>query len=237
MRDFVVVSDHYTRGDLFKAICAGVEKLGKTPETITIEDLAPLDEFHIGGRIATRSFLDQMSIRPADEVFDVGCGIGGASRFAAQTYGCRVTGVDLTLEYVETGNHLCAWVGLERRVTLGQGNVLALDLPDSTFDKAFMLHVAMNIPDKAALAREVWRLLKPGGIFGIYDIMRTGDDRLVFPVPWATVAEASSLASPLEYRRALTAAGFKVLGERNRREFALEFFDRLMAESARGLRR
>ena len=232
MIDLNLVANHYTRGDLLSAIRAGVERLGKTPETVTIEDFAPVDEFHIGGRMATRSFLDQIAIRTEDHVLDVGCGIGGASRFAAQTYGCQVTGMDLTEEYVDTGNTLCSWLGLEHRVKLSQGNVLAMNLPDATVDKAFMLHVGMNIPDKASLAMEVWRVLRPGGVFGIYDIMEVGVDQLEFPVPWATVAEASSLASPAAYKRALMAAGFEVVSERNRREFALAFFERLKADAA-----
>lgn len=232
MSDLNLVANHYTRGDLLSAIRAGVEKLGKTPETVTIEDLAPVDEFHIGGRMATRSFLDQIGIRPEDHVLDVGCGIGGASRFAARTYGCQVTGIDLTEEYVETGNTLCSWLGLEHRVKLSQGNALAMSLPDATVDKAFMLHVGMNIPDKASLAMEVWRVLRPGGIFGIYDIMEVGGDQLKYPVPWATVAKASSLASPANYKHSLMAAGFQIVSERDRREFALDFFERLKANSA-----
>ena len=232
MIDLNLVANHYTRGDLLSAIRAGVEKLGKTPETVTIEDLAPVDEFHIGGRMATRSFLDQIGIRPEDHVLDVGCGIGGASRFAARTYGCQVTGMDLTEEYVETGNTLCSWLGLENRVKLSQGNALAMNLPDATVDKAFMLHVGMNIPDKASLAMEVWRVLRPGGVFGIYDIMEVGGDLLKYPVPWATVAKASSLASPANYKHSLMAAGFQIVSERDRREFALDFFERLKANSA-----
>lgn len=232
MIDSTLVSDHYTRGDLLDAIRAGIEKSGKTPATITIDDLALVDEFHIGGRVATRAFLDQLSLAGADHVLDVGCGIGGSSRFAAHAYGCRVTGVDLTDEYVATGNVLCEWVGLRDHVTLTQGNVLTLKFPDEAFDKAFMLHVGMNIADKAALAREVGRVLKPGGLFGIYDVMRIGDEPLRFPVPWATVAEGSWVASPHDYRRALTAAGFEIVHEQDRRGFALEFFERLKTQSA-----
>ena len=232
MIDLNLVANHYTRGDLLSAIRAGVEKLGKTPETVTIEDLAPVDEFHIGGRMATRSFLDQIGLRPEDHVLDVGCGIGGASRFAARTYGCQVTGMDLTEEYVETVNTLCSWLGQENRVKLSQGNALAMNLPDATVDKAFMLHVGMNIPDKASLAMEVWRVLRPGGVFGIYDIMEVGGDQLKYPVPWATVAKASSLASPANYKHSLMAAGFQIVSEQDRREFALDFFERLKANSA-----
>lgn len=227
MADFHIIEQHYGRDDLLGAISNGVGQLGKTSETVAIEDLAPVDEFHIGGSLATRTFLDQVAISDRDQVLDIGCGLGGASRFAAKTYGCRVTGIDLTGTYVETGKVLCSWVGLAHRIDLVQGNALAIDCSANSFDKAFMIHVGMNIADKGALAEEAWRVLKPGGVFGIYDVMRIGDGELTFPVPWATEPESSSVASPEEYKRALSRAGFVVEKEQNRRGFALEFFERL----------
>ncbi len=56
-----VVSNHYLHGDLLRAIEGAIALLGKTLDNITIEDLAPVDEFHIGGRIATEKLLDQLS--------------------------------------------------------------------------------------------------------------------------------------------------------------------------------
>ena len=126
-----------------------------------VEDLAPVDEFHIGGRVATKEFLDQLEITADDRVLDIGCGLGGASRFTAQEYGCRVTGIDLTDEYVRTGEVLCAWVGLGHRVTLEQGDATATPYADGEFAKAYMLHVGMNIADKDALATELYRILRP----------------------------------------------------------------------------
>ena len=225
------ISRHYARGDLLDAILAGVEKMGRTPDTLTIDDLAPADEFHVGGRVASCEILGQLSISNDDHVLDVGCGIGGASRFMAKEFGCRVTGVDLTDEYVQTGAMLCNWFGLNSRVNLVKGNVLALDFPDATFDKASMLHVGMNIPDKDRLGGEIWRILKPGALFGIYDIMKTGEEMVSFPVPWASVAEGSWLATPEEYKRALLEAGFEIVAERNRRGFALEFFAEMKART------
>ena len=231
MIDKAAISSHYTRGDLLRAISSGVNKLGKTPATISLEDLAPVDEFHIGGSMATRTFLDQISIEPDDHLLDIGCGLGGASRFAAKNYGCRVTGIDLTDTFVTTGNELCSWVGLNQRVNLVQGNALAMDFPANTFGKAFMLHVGMNIADKELLAREAWRVLAPGGVFGIYDVMRIGVGELIFPVPWAAEPKSSSVASPEEYKHAMSRAGFVVIKERNCRDFAIEFFERLSARA------
>ncbi|MEM7357019.1 MAG: methyltransferase domain-containing protein [Acidobacteriota bacterium] len=226
------VARHYTHGSLLDAIRQGVQQLGKSPETVTIEDLGPVDEFHIGGRPATESFLDQLEIEPEHNVLDVGCGLGGGSRFAAQRYGCRVSGIDLTHEYVATGTELCRWVGLSDRIELEQGDATASERPAQTYDRAYMMHVGMNIADKAALARELHRVTQPGGRVGIYDVMRVGEGELTFPVPWAAEPEGSALASPEDYKAALEAAGFRVTAERNRRDFALDFFAQLRAKTA-----
>jgi ubiquinone/menaquinone biosynthesis C-methylase UbiE len=231
MADINSVAMHYNHGALLRAILEGVERLGKSPDTVKVEDLGPVDEFHIGGRAATKDFLDQLDIAAQDHVLDVGCGLGGASRFAAQEYGCQVTGIDLTPEYVETGAALCSWVGLDHRVTLEQGDATATPYTDGAFDKSYMLHVGMNIANKAALASELYRILRPGGRLGIYDVMRVGSGDLVFPVPWATTPEESAVASPGEYRHVLEAAGFRIVAERNRKAFALEFFGELHANA------
>jgi ubiquinone/menaquinone biosynthesis C-methylase UbiE len=226
------VSSHYTHGGLNEAIRAGIASLGKAPDTVTVDDLAPVDEFHIGGRKASEDFLGQLGLTAEKHVLDVGCGLGGAARFVASRYGSRVTGIDLTGEYVETGNALCKWVGLDQRISLHQGSALAMPFADSSFDGAYMLHVGMNIVDKEKLALEVARVLRPGSPFGIYDVMRTGPGELAYPVPWATSPDLSAVADRERYKEALQAAGFAVTAERNRRDFALAFFAELRAKTA-----
>jgi SAM-dependent methyltransferase len=229
-----VIREHYTHGALIDAIRDGLEKLGKSVEQVRIDDLAPVDEFHIGGRIATASFLDQLDIAPEHHVLDVGCGLGGGSRFAADMYGCQVTGVDLTPEYIGTGNTLCEWVALDSRVCLRVEDATNLSQDDDSFDRAYVMHVGMNISDKYSLAAELHRVIKPGGKAGIYDVMRVSAGELQFPVPWATESSGSSVSTPEVYRSALESAGFKVVAERNRRDFALEFFEELLAKAPAG---
>ncbi len=232
MSDPNAVSSHYTRGNLLQTILERLSALGKTPETVTVADLGAVDEFHTGGRRATVDFLSQFGLSSGQRVLDIGCGLGGTARYAASHYGVRISGIDLTAEFVETGNVMCGWVGLADQVSLFEGSALDLPFDDASFDAAYMLHVGMNIADKGALCAGVARVLRPGCAFGIYDIMRTGPGELKFPVPWAENANISAVAEPGDYKRALEEAGFTLTHERNRRDFALAFFEELWARMA-----
>ena len=221
------VSAHYTHGGLLEAIESSLRRLGKLPENVTVEDLGPVDEFHIGGRGATQRLLQQLDFSKDDHILDVGCGLGGTTRFIADTIKSRATGIDLTKEYVDVGNLLSSWVGLDGLVTLRRASATSMPFDDAVFDGAVMLHVAMNIEDKARLFEEVHRVLRPGGSFGIYDIMRIGIGALSYPVPWAADEGTSQLATPAAYSLGLQNAGFEIAHVEDRRQSALEFFDKV----------
>jgi ubiquinone/menaquinone biosynthesis C-methylase UbiE len=221
------VSDHYAHSNLIAAIQNGLMLMGKTTSTVTVDDLAPVDEFHIGGRRATEELIGQLQPSFDDHLLDIGSGLGGAARFTADRYGCQVTGIDLTRDYVEAGNLLCEWVGLSDRVSLHHANALSIPFPNGTFSASYMLHVGMNIEDKSSLFSEAARVMRSGARFGVYDVMRTGDGELSYPLPWATTHEANAAARPDQYRSALQSAGFEILSERNRSGFALAYFNQL----------
>ena len=227
-----VVAQHYTHGSLERAILDALAASGKDVQRLEPADLAPVDEFHIGGRQATIEFAGQLGIRRGMRLLDVGSGIGGPARYFAHEHGCHVTGIDLTEEYVRVADALARRVGLAEGVTFRQGSALSLPFDANTFDGAYMLHVGMNISDKPALFVEVRRVLKPGGVFGIYDVMRTKEGDLTFPVPWAARPDTSFVADVATYRRLLEAAGFAVERERERRAFAIDFFRQMRARFA-----
>jgi len=68
------VSKPYARGDLTEAIRCGLTSQGKSTGTVMIEDLAPIDAFHIGGRRASEEFHDQLAFAAQTKVLDLGCG-------------------------------------------------------------------------------------------------------------------------------------------------------------------
>jgi len=227
------VASYYTRDKLEDKIVGLLRSAGKNLEQLRADDLAAVDEFHLGGREATQAFADFMQLHPGMHLLDVGCGIGGPARYFGGR-GCRVTGIDLTDEFVRVAQSLTRMVKLDQSVQFRQASALELPYASGTFDGAYTIHVCMNIADKAGVFREVARVLKPGARFSIFDLMRTSDGPLTFPLPWAQTPETSFVASLDDYRRELQAAGFRIEHQRDRRQFALEFMQRRMAQSTSG---
>ena len=227
------VSTHYTAGNLEQKILGALRNAGKDPAQLNSNDIAPLDNFHLGGRQAIEDLSSFMHLKPGMHLLDVGCGVGGPARYFAEQ-GCQVTGLDLTEEFVQVAESLTRMLKLEGKAQFRQGSALEMPFPSGTFDGGYMIHVGMNIEDKAGVFREVARVMKRGGRFAIFDILRTGDGALEFPLPWAVSGDTSFVTSTEDYRKALESAGFRVEHERGRHQFALEEMQKRMAQGPSG---
>lgn len=226
--DDLIVS-HYGTGGLYDRIMGALEENGIAREDVTADHLKYIEEFHIGGAEATRALLDPLEIAQGTTILDVGSGIGGPARQMATSYGAKVTGIDLTPDYVETARRLSDDFGVEAEYVTGS----ALDLPfdDQSFDLATLIHVGMNLPDKPKLFSEVARVLKPGGRFAVYDVMLFGEHP-DFPLPWATSPAESFLDRPEAYIAAAEAAGLTLTHRRERGDMARAFFADMQARMA-----
>jgi SAM-dependent methyltransferase len=219
---------HYSATGLTDRIKAALAAITPEDQPLTVAQLAPLDQFHTRGILATAELAGAAGLEPASRVLDLGCGIGGPARYLAATFGCAVTGVDLSPGFIDAAIYLTARCGLSDRVTFQVGDALHLPFVAGAFDSVFLQHVAMNIEDRAALYAEVRRILAPGGRFATYDlVLREGD--VVYPAPWARDASTSFLRSEADTRAALEEAGFTAILWRDDTQTALDWFQAAMA--------
>ena len=226
------VAAHYTGLDRTRVVLDALRAAGKDPDHLTVDDLAPVDEFHIRGRQATVELGRALRLGADQHVLDVGSGIGGASRYFATAYGARITGLDLTPEYCRLATRFAGSTGLADRLDYRQGSALAMPFADASFDAAYTQHVAMNIADKPALYAEIARVLKPGAPFGIYDVLQGPGGEVVYPTPWANDRTTSFLATPDALRHLLEAAGLRTESWRDTTAAGRAFFATALARSA-----
>jgi SAM-dependent methyltransferase len=234
MTDVNDVSGHYTRGDLLTRLNAALAADGADPARPTPEALAPYDHFHGRGLEATIEIADLMPARAGDHLLDIGSGIGGPARYVATRFGCRVTGIDLTPEFVDVARHLTRLAGLEDRVRFEAADALAMPFDDATFAGAYSMNVSMNIEDKAAFYRAIGRVLSPGGWLLLSEIARGDGGEPDYPTPWAASARTSFLSTPEETRAGLRDAGFDVVELRSSADAARAYGERSRAMVERG---
>ena len=223
------VSAHYSNNDLLEKIYIGLGKLSIDKDQLTQSDLSSVDEFHIGGSEGTLMLAEKLSINASSSVLDIGCGIGGPARLLSSKIGCDVSGIDLTADFVSTGNSLSDQVGLSDKVKLVEASALNIPFADNSFDVSYMIHVGMNIADKDVLFSEAFRVTKPGGVFGIYDVMLLRNCELQYPLPWAVEEDGNAIASATDYISALIKAGFSLKHENDKTDFANGFFEKMSA--------
>lgn len=218
------IEGQYTIGRLGDSILEALRAEDHDLDHLDPEVLAPVEEFHTLGRIATKSLAAAADITTADRVLDVGCGIGGPARFLARTFGCPVTGVDLSAEFVEVARDLNRRVGLGDAIEVRRADALDLPFDDAGFDVVWTQHVTMNIADKRSLYREFARVLAPAGRFAFFDVVAGSDQPIHFPVPWADQPERSFLESADSIHAAVEAARFTVKHWEDMSDEALAWF-------------
>lgn len=193
---------------------AGIENAliaaGKDLHRLVPADLAPLEDFHTMGRLATSQLVGLTGLTPQTRVLDLGSGIGGTARYIADRSGCHVTTVDATGDYCGTARWLNHLVGLADRISVHQADATALPFAESAFQVVFTQHVQMNVADKPRLYREAHRVLVDGGLLAFWDITSGAHDEPGFPLPWADHPRQSHLVTSDGLRDAIQNAGFAI---------------------------
>ena len=158
----------------------------------------------------------RLDLRPGLAVVDIGCGYGATARRLAATRGVDVTGLTVSAaqaRYAATKAETPTAVG--GRVEIVVRDWLSNGLPDGSFDRAYAIESSEHMPDKQCFFDEAFRVLRPGGTFGVYAWLARSAPR-----PW----EVRHLLEPIcregrlpdmgdeaEYRAMAEAAGFEVV--------------------------
>ena len=202
------IAAHYGGIDLFAAILAALREAGRDADQPSLDDLAPIDHFHGGGRTATLQLLTLAGLDGPLDVLDIGGGLGGPARTLAQRTGSPVTVLDLSDEFVRTGELLTERLGMSEQVRFRQGAAAALPFADASFDLVWAQNSLMNVRAKERVYTEAARVLRPGGRFAFQDVLAGPLTPAHYPTAWAADASTSFLWTAAETREALAATGF-----------------------------
>ncbi|MBF0209473.1 MAG: methyltransferase domain-containing protein [Desulfamplus sp.] len=210
------ITAHYGSDDLVTKIFNALVKAGKDTKNLELKDLSVIDQLHTGGHLATIELAKRASISKGDKVLDAGCGIGGTSRILAKEFGCDVTALDLTPQFIDAAKELTLATKLTSNISFICKDITNTALLDNYFDCIWCQHTLMNIKDKAAAFSEFQRVLKPGGFLVFHEIVKGDGDlkssndqqEIYLPVPWASCPEISFLISLEEMEQIASKNGF-----------------------------
>jgi SAM-dependent methyltransferase len=222
--DTAHIHGYYSPNDLYNKIVDGLNRQGKDLSKVTLDDLQPVDEFHIRGDSATRELIELAEFTVDMHILDVGCGIGGSTRRLSHETGCRVTGIDLSNEYIDAAERLTQLLNMQERVRFRACSALELPFEDNCFDGVWSLQMNMNVEDKQAWLNETYRVLKPGGRAIFYEVCANENTHIHFPVPWAQDSSMSFLVPPEAFRKIIASAGFEIAVWNDKTDPAQEAF-------------
>ena len=214
------VQSHYFVSELYNNILDKLKTIGVDLNNVKRTDLSSVDEFHVRGLEVSKELAQQITSSNL-KVLDVGCGLGGPARMIADEKSCAVTGLDLSQEFINTAKALSKLVNLDSKTTFLKADALDLPFEKNSFDIVWTQHVQMNIFEKKKFYSEIFRVLKTGGKFLYYDIFKSSDNDINYPMPWASRQDLSHLINIAELEKILNSIGFNSFSKKNQTDAGL----------------
>ncbi|MAJ07009.1 MAG: SAM-dependent methyltransferase [Crocinitomicaceae bacterium] len=222
------VQSHYFVSELYNNILDKLKTIGVDLNNVKRTDLSSVDEFHVRGLEVSKELAQQITSSNL-KVLDVGCGLGGPARMIADEKSCTVTGLDLSQEFIDTAKALSKLVNLDSKTTFLKGDALDLPFERNSFDIVWTQHVQMNIFEKKKFYSEIFRVLKTGGKFLYYDIFKSSDNDINYPMPWASRQDLSHLIKIAELEKILNSIGFNSFSQKNQTNAGLASIKQMLS--------
>lgn len=190
------------------------------------------DSFHFAPRAKGESFgssikrhqlflAHQMNLQPREKVLDVGCGVGGPMRTIVLETGSQITGINNNAYQIDKARLSIDKAGLESLCNCVKGDFMNMPFENATFDAAYQIEATPHAPDKTQAYSEIFRVLKPGGVFSGYEWCLTDlyDSSNSYHRELKKQIEKTNglldLPLMLEINNALINAGFEILEARD----------------------
>ena len=188
-------------------------------ELLKCVDILERNDFY--GIVAWRGmpfFGEKLGLSADSHLLDLCSGIGGPARFFAKTYGCKVTGIDLSEFNHRTAQERTREAGLEHLVSFVHGDALEIPFPEESFTHVFGCEAWCYFPDKVRVYKAGYRALKPGGVIAFLEAacdtsVRLNTEQFLAPVRYESSARYTSM---------LHAAGFEAVQHYDTTELAFK---------------
>ena len=139
---------------------------------VDLHDFKHLDILHPAEHVGIDLLLQEHPLDQSSYVLDIGCGMGGTSRYLTHTTQCRVLGVDFLQHFTELGTEISSICGYEDSHRFVSGDIKTVELPQSEFDLGIAVGVFLMIEGDEGF-RNIYSGLKPGGFFYFEDYYLT----------------------------------------------------------------
>jgi len=168
------------------------------------------DYLSSGGYASTHHFLKtglDGFLNQNSYVLDVGCGLGGSAFYMNKNFGCKILGIDLSLNMVEIAiqkNEEYKYQDISFEVA----DCSLRHFPEATFDVIYSRDTILHIQDKLALFKNFYKWLKPGGKFFITDYCAAPKNTWNSEFATYVAGRGYDLHTPEAYGEILRQAGF-----------------------------
>ncbi|KAK5129445.1 Delta(24)-sterol C-methyltransferase [Meristemomyces frigidus] len=115
----------------------------------------------------------KMNLQENMRVLDVGCGVGGPAREIVKFSGVNVVGLNNNDYQIERATKYAVTEKLDHKLSFTKGDFMQMDFPDNSFDAVYAIEATVHAPSLEGIYSEIFRVLKPGGVFGVYEWLMT----------------------------------------------------------------